>query len=259
MVKQIYVFLSLLLVASPLAAQTDSEKLDTLMAAYARQNAFNGSVLVARDGEVLLEKGYGTRDRATGDANDAQTVYQIGSVTKTFTSSLVMALAERGILSIDDCLSKYYSDYPVGDSITIRHLLTHTSGIHNYTENHDFMAHSAAHPATEAEMLALFRDVQPDFPVGTGWHYSNSGYSLLGYIIQKATGMPYEKAVRRYFFGPLGMARSGFDFAHLSSGDRAIGYAADSAGSFSVPTAVVDSSVSFAAGSIYSTVGDLYP
>ena len=216
-------------------AQNIPAELDTLMTAY---KDFRGTVLVACGGNVLLKKGYG---------NQENTIYQIASVTKTFTATAILKLAERGRLSLQDKLSKYYPDYPKGDSITIQHLLTHTSGIYNYTMDREFMETSAGQPATEEQMLALFKDKPLDFSPGTGWNYSNSGYMLLGYIIQKVTGMTYQQALRKHLFGPDGMHDSGFDFAGLNSPFKA-----------STDLPLVDSSVSYAAGSIYSTVGDLY-
>ncbi len=216
-------------------AQNIPAELDTLMTAY---KDFRGTVLVACGGNVLLKKGYG---------NQENTIYQIASVTKTFTATAILKLAERGRLSLQDKLSKYYPDYPKGDSITIQHLLTHTSGIYNYTMDREFMETSAGQPTTEEQMLALFKDKPLDFSPGTGWNYSNSGYMLLGYIIQKVTGMTYQQALRKHLFGPDGMHDSGFDFAGLNSPFKA-----------STDLPLVDSSVSYAAGSIYSTVGDLY-
>ncbi|SIO54384.1 serine hydrolase domain-containing protein [Chitinophaga niabensis] len=224
-----------LLTWSAATAQHIPAEIDTLMAAY---KDFRGTVLVARGGTVLLKKGYG---------NQENTIYQIASVTKTFTATAILKLAERGRLSLEDKLSKYYPDYPRGDSITIRHLLTHTSGIYNYTMNREFMETAAGQPATEEQMLALFKDKSLDFSPGTSWNYSNSGYMLLGYIIQKVTGMTYEQALRKYLFEPDGMHDSGFDFVRLNAPLKA---------SSDFPS--VDPSVSFAAGSIYSTVGDLY-
>lgn len=231
--KRISLFLLTWALIASAAAQT---ALDTIMNAY----KFQGSVLVARKGEVLLKKGYGSH-------NDENTIYQIASVTKTFTATLILKLADQHKLSLQDKLSKYYPDYPHGDSITIENLLTHTAGIYNYTENGDYMSSSADKPITEEQMLLLFKDHPLDFSPGTGWNYSNSGYMLLGYIIQKVTGRSYYEALRRYIFSRFNMDNSGTDFAHLNVPEKAI-----------TSARIVDSSVSFAAGCIYSTVGDLY-
>lgn len=227
-----------LLVWTSATAQDISARLDTLINAY---SDFRGTVLVARQGTVLLKKGYGSQ-------NHENSIYQIASVTKTFTATAILKLADEQKLSLQDKLSKYYPDYPHGDSITIQHLLTHTSGIYNYTMDNDFMSTSASKPVTEEQMLALFKDKPLDFSPGTGYNYSNSGYMLLGYIIKKVTGASYQEALRKHIFSPLGMDHTGFDFVGLSVPEKAV--------SGNHPQ--VDSSVSFAAGSIYSTVGDLY-
>jgi CubicO group peptidase (beta-lactamase class C family) len=239
------------------AAQTPAEKADALMTAYAQQYKFNGSVLVAQHGKVILEKGYGFKDAKDGTLNDANTIYQIGSITKQFTATVILKLQEQQKLNVKDKLSKYFPGYAKGDSITIENLLTHTSGIYNYTNDGRFMNNSATKPSTQEKMLALFKDKPLDFSPGTRWSYSNSGYTLLGYIIEKVAGLPYEKAVRNYIFQPLGMTHSGFDFTHLTSSDKATGYFVYIEKS-KLPANLVDSSVSYAAGAIYTTVGDLY-
>lgn len=233
-------------------------KADTLLSAYFKRNQFSGTALVALHGKVILQKGYGWRNIEKQIPHDENSIYHAASITKTFTATLVMKLAEMKKLSLQDKLSRYYPGYPKGDSITIAHLLSHTSGIFNYTNNGEFMQTRSTQPATEAEILALFRDMPLDFPPGTGWNYSNSGYMLLGYIIRKVTGLSYEAAIRKYIFNPLQMQHSGFDFAHLQDAGKASGYHEDSTGAYTQPVSSTDSTVSFAAGSIYTTAGDLF-
>ncbi|MEP6950366.1 MAG: serine hydrolase domain-containing protein, partial [Ginsengibacter sp.] len=189
--------------------------------------------------------------------NNEQTIFQLGSITKQFTSAVILKLQEEKKLSVSDKLSKYFPKYPKGDSITIEQLLTHTSGIYNYTNDQNFMANEITKPATREMMMALFKDKPLDFSPGTGWNYSNSGYSLLGYIIEAVTKKSYAQAVRTYIFTPLQMTHSGFDFTHLKSNEKAIGYfKLNDKDTAKAP--IVDSSVSFSAGAIYSTTGDLY-
>jgi CubicO group peptidase (beta-lactamase class C family) len=229
-----------------------AEKLVQLMDAYFAAGRFNGSVLVARKGVILLEKGYGWRDAVRRLPNDNNTVFQIASTTKTFTSTMVLRLAAEGKLSLQDRISRWYPAYPKGDSITVEQLLTHTSGIHDFTRNAEVPA-----TADETKMMGILTSHPLDFPPGTRWDYSNSGYVLLGYIIQKVTGMTYFEAVRKMFFGPLNMSSSGFDFAHLAGNDRAVGYL-QLTDSVAVPDVVTDSSVPFAAGAVCASVEDLY-
>jgi CubicO group peptidase (beta-lactamase class C family) len=242
----------LLALARPAFAQDIPHKIDELVSTYASAGKFNGTVLVASHGSVIFEKGYGYRDAEAKALNDANTVFQIASVSKQFTAVTILKLVALHQLSLSDKLAKFYPDFPKADSITIEQLLTHTSGIHDFESDNVMMT-----SATEATLIARFRDKPFDFPPGKGWRYSNSGYSLLAFIIQKASGMTYEAAVRKYIFEPLGMTHSGFDFAHLGDPHRAVGYSLlnDSA---QVRSYIADSSVTIGTGSIYSTVGDLY-
>jgi CubicO group peptidase (beta-lactamase class C family) len=232
-------------------------KLNSLVSAYAKLYKFNGSVLVAKNGTVLLNKGYGWRNAADKTYNSEQTIYQLGSITKQFTAAVILKLQEEKKLGVSDKLSKYFPGYPKGDSITIEQLLTHTSGIYNYTNDGNFMATQVTNPANREKMMALFKDKPLDFSPGTSWNYSNSGYSLLGYIIEEVTKISYEEAVRKYIFTPLHMIHSGFDFTHLKSDEKATGYFKLN-DKDAVTAPIVDSTVSFSAGAIYSTTGDLY-
>jgi len=253
----IVVLLQLAGIGFTACAQSDADKVNELVTAYARQYKFNGTVLVVSKGKVVFSKGYGFKNVKDSTYNDINTIYQLGSVTKQFTAAIILQLQEQKKLSVQDKLSKYYPDYPQGDKITIENLLTHTSGIFNYTNSREFMSNGATRSSTEEKMVALFKDKPLDFEPGSKWSYSNSGYSLLGYIIEKVTGKPYEQVVRERIFNPLHMSHSGFDFTHLKSKDKANGYTAYTE-AFKQPAAIVDSSVSFAAGAIYSTVNDLW-
>lgn len=257
--KKVMGILCLLIMASSVAfAQTAAKKIDELIKAYVAIKEFNGSVLVSQSGKILIQKGYGIKNIEQQTLNNAETIYLTASITKTFTSAVILKLAELNQLSLSDQLSKYYQGYPKGDSITIENLLTHTSGIYDYTQDNSFMYDGAARPASQEKILSLFKDKNFDFIPGTNMKYSNSGYMLLGYIIEKITGMRYDEAVRKYIFNPLKMKNSGFDYAHLKSNLKAIGYYSDSGKEYNKVAPVGDSTVLYAAGSIYSTVGDLY-
>lgn len=239
-------------------AQTDTQKIDELITAYASIKEFNGSVLVSKQGKILLKKGYGVKDIQKQTFNDEKTVYLTASITKTFTSGMILKLSELKLLSLDDRLSKYFPDFPQADSISIDNLLTHTSGVYDYVQNADFMYNAASKPADQKTMLSLFKDKKLDFQPGTDWKYSNSGYMLLGYIIEKITKMRYDQAIRAYIFKPLDMANSGFDYANLNDSVKATGYYSDSGKDYTKVAPIADSTVLYAAGSIYSTVGDLF-
>ena len=238
-------------------AQHAGAEIDSLISAYATINKFNGVALVASQGKILLSKGYGYANLGEKTPNTQNSIFLIGSITKQFTSAVILKLQEENKLTINDPISKYFPDYPKGDSITIQQLLTHTSGIYSYTNNHEFMEKEISKPQNKEKMLALFRDQPLDFAPGTKWSYSNSGYSLLGYIIEAVTKRSYEEAVYKYIFNPAKMTHSGFDFTHLKSPDKTTGYlVANLADTVIAP--IADSSISFAAGAIYSTVGDMY-
>ena len=237
-------------------AQSLEQKIDELLTAYASQNKLNGSVLVAQKGKIIYEKGFGYRNAEQKIPNDVNSIFQIGSITKQITAAVIMQLQQEGKLSVKDKLSKYFSGFVNGDKITIENLLTHTSGIHNYTDDSVVMKSDLAKHYSQQEMLKLFAGYSPDFEPGMNWRYSNSGYSILGYIIEKVEKKPYEKVVRQRIFQPLLMTNSGFDFTNLSSPNKTKGY-------FSInpnpmPAPIMDSTIAYSAGAIYSTVGDLY-
>lgn len=237
-------------------SQDITAQLDTLLQAYAAQNKFNGTVLVSKGGTVLIDKGYGYRNVANHILHDKNSVFQIGSVTKQFTTAIILRLQAEKKLNVQDPISKYFPQYPKGDSITIENLMLHTSGIYNYTNDGKFMQNEVTKPASKEKLMPLFQDKPLDFSPGTGWNYSNSAYLLLGYIIESVTKKHYEQVMRDYIFTPLKMTHSGFDFTHLQSKEKSTGYWGQNAKD-TVAAPIVDSSVSFAAGAIYSTTDDL--
>ncbi len=257
MKKQLSAFICLFFLCTGCFSQDIPAKLDELIDAYAKQYKFNGAVLVAHNGKILLNKGYGLRNATGKIPNDQNSIFQIGSITKQFTATVILKLQEEKKLTVSDKLIKYFPDYPKGDSITILQLLTHTSGIYSYTSDPVFMEHEVSKPSDRKKMMALFKDKPLQFSPGSQWEYSNSAYSLLGYIIEDVSKMPYEQAVRNYIFKPLKMTHSGFDFTHLNDRNKTIGYFRLN-GENNMPAPIVDSSVSYSAGAIYSTVGDLY-
>jgi CubicO group peptidase (beta-lactamase class C family) len=252
-----FVIISIALCTSLISFSQDiAARLDTLLQAYTAQNKFNGTVLVSKGGTVLIDKGYGYRNVANHVLHDKNSVFQIGSVTKQFTTAIILRLQAEKKLSVQDPISKYFPHYPKGDSITIENLMLHTSGIYNYTNDGTFMKNEVTKPASKEKLMPLFQDKPLDFSPGTKWNYSNSAYLLLGYIIESVTKKHYEQVVRDYIFTPLKMTHSGFDFTHLQSKEKSTGYF----GQYEKDTMmapIVDSSVSFAAGAIYSTTDDL--
>ena len=237
------------------SAQQIVAKIDEYMNAAMRVNRFNGAVLVARDGQPVVSKGYGMANIELGVPNTPQTVFRLGSITKQFTGMAIVLLQERGKLNVDDPICKHLSDCPAAwQPITIKNLLTHTGGIPNYTEFPDF-AKTAAMPTTAAELTGKFRDKPLQFAVGEKFAYSNSGYHLLGTIIERASGKSYADFLQENIFAPLGMTQSGYDDAARIIKNRAAGYGRRDDGF--VNAAVMDMTIPYAAGALYSTVEDL--
>lgn len=240
---------------SSLLAQTKAEKIDALMQKYTEYGQFNGSILVSDNGAVILKKGYGFANFEWDIPNAPDTKFRLGSITKQFTAMLVMQQVERGKIRLDDPVVRYLPEYPKPQSekVTIRHLLTHTSGTPNYTEIPGFLRDRNPYPLEK--LVATFSSLPLDFEPGTQWKYSNSGYVLLGAILQKATGTPYEQLLEENIFHPLGMKNSGYDHSESILKKRAAGY--EKQGLF-FNAGFLDMSVPFSAGALYSTVEDLF-
>jgi CubicO group peptidase (beta-lactamase class C family) len=233
----------------------EAARMDQVVQAYVADHRFMGTVLVARGGEVLLSKGYGYANLEWNMPNAPDTKFRLGSITKQFTAASILLLEERGKLHVNDPVKKYMSDAPAAwDKITIFHLLTHTSGIPDVTAFPDFPK-TEPFAATTAEVVARFRDKPLEFEPGEKMKYDNSGYILLGYLIEKITGGSYEKFVRENIFAPLGMNDSGYDsnsavIAHHAAGYARRGGQLENAG-------FVHMSIPGAAGGLYSTTEDL--
>lgn len=238
-----------------LFGQTKAEKIDALIRKYAGYELFNGSVLVAETGNVILEKGYGFANFEWDIPNDPTTKFRLASITKQFTAMLVMQQVEKGMIALDHPIGKYFPDYPkpASDKVTVRHLLTHTSGIFNYTELRD--TRSERTPRTVDEIISLFSSKPVEFEPGTKMKYSNSGYILLGALLEKVTGKPYEELLRRNILEPVGMRNSGYDHSETILKKRAAGYERP----VTLENAsFIDMSLPYSAGAMYSTVEDLY-
>src|SRR6478735_11075090 len=172
---------------------------------------FMGTVLVAQDGKVLLDKGYGFANLEWEIPNTPTTKFRLGSITKQFTAASILLLEERGKLKIEDPVKKYMPDAPAAwDKVTIFHLLTHTSGIPSFTGFPDYPRREGD-TMTPQQLGDWFRDKPLEFEPGAKWNYSNSGYILLGYLIEKISGQSYSDFVQQNIFTPLGMKDSGYD------------------------------------------------
>lgn len=258
--RHISLLLLLLLVCLPLSAQAPDKAaaLDALLAKYNEFGLFNGSVLVAEKGEVILAKGYGMANFEWQVPNTPATKFRLGSITKQFTSMLVMQLVEEGKLKLDaklsDMLPYYRKD--TGDKVTLHHLLTHTSGIPSYTGLPNFMRDQTRDPYEVEAFVKKYCSGDLEFEPGSKYAYNNSGYFLLGAILEHATGKKYEDLLQERILAPLGMDDTGYDRSDRIIPHRAAGYQKDFDGAKNAP--YLDMSIPYAAGSLYSTVEDLH-
>jgi CubicO group peptidase (beta-lactamase class C family) len=239
-------------------AQDKVRAVDALLASYHDAGLFNGAALVSDHGKVMLKKGYGFADFEWKIPNTPDTKFRIGSITKQFTAAVVMQLVEEGTLSLDATLSSVLPYYraDTGAKITVHHLLSHTSGIPSYTGLPNFFRDVSRNPYGVREFVEKYCSGNLEFEPGSRFAYNNSGYFLLGAIIESVTKKPYAQVVRERVFEPLGMNGSGYDLSGPILEKRARGYESGPAGVRN--TDYLDMGLPYAAGSLYSTVEDLY-
>jgi len=225
--------------------------------AYVEQGKFSGVVLVAKNGKVLLSKGYGMANYELDVPNMPQTTFRIGSVTKQFTAMPIIQLLDKLSLKngLDTPVSEYVPDYPQGNKITLYHLLNHKSGIPNYTSFEEY-PDKATRPVSLEKHIEFFKYKPLNFEPGEKYEYSNSNYVLLAYIIEKATGMPYEIYLQKFIFQPLNMSNSGCTDNKSLQKNKASGYSVSIEGIINAQ--YEDPSWLTGDGGIYATVEDLY-
>ena len=239
---------------SPTLTPTDpASKIDKTLNFFTERESFTGVVLVARNGEVLLSQGYGLADRDKNLPNTPQTKYRLGSITKQFTAMAILMLQAQNKLKVQDPVCRYIPECPaMWQDITIHHLLTHTSGIPDFTDFPDYETTQAT-PSSPLQTIARFKNWPLDFKPGEKWSYSNSGYIVLGYIIEQASGQSYETFLQQNIFGPVQMKNTGYDH---NDGSLATGYT----GFYDhwEKAAYTDMTIPYAAAGLYSTIEDLY-
>lgn len=248
--------------ASCRAAEGQSEQNAALVARmgqvvvpYVTDNSFMGSILVARGKEILLNKGYGKANLDWDISNAPDVRFRIGSITKQFTAVLVLLLQQDGKLNVNDPVSKYLPDAPASwKHIKLVNLLGHTSGIPDFTDDPRSVTWSMS-THTPAEEVNFIRDKPLDFEPGSKFSYSSSNYILLGYILERVTGISYGQLLRERLIIPLGLSNTGMDADDLILHKRASGYLVGIKGL--VYARSESMSVPYAAGGMYSTTGDL--
>jgi len=236
-------------------AQSIEKKVDALFEKQYPADEPGATVLIAKDGKVLYRKAFGMANLELNVPMRPEHVFEIGSITKQFTSVAILMLMEQGKLSLQDPISKYISDYPKGNEITIHHLLNHTSGIKSYTNMPSFIS-QAPLDKTPMELIHVFRNEPMEFSPGEKYAYNNSGYILLGYIIEEASKMSYEDFVQKNIFTPLGMKNSYYGSKTKLIPNRASGYQPIEDKTYRNAD-YLSMTLPYAAGSLMSTVDDM--
>ncbi len=255
--KTLFLLILSFATATAAIAQDHAKSIDEMVKKYQEYGQFNGAVLVAENGKVILKKGYGMANMEWGIPAAADTKFRIGSVTKQFTAAMILQLADEGKIKLDAKMTDYLTDYrkDTGDKVTIHHLLNHTSGIPSYTTAEFFREYSRD-PYSVDEFVKKFSSGDLEFEPGSKFAYNNSGYFLLGAIIEKVTGKSYEENLKTRITAPLGLTNTGYDNNSPLIKNRAQGYEKSPEGF--VNAAYLDMGLPYAAGSMYSTVEDLF-
>ena len=213
------------------------------------------TVLIAKEDKIIYRKAFGMSNLELKVPMKPENVMQLASITKQFTSVSILMLMEQGKLSLRDSLSKYIDDYPRGNEITIHHLLNHTSGIRSYTDLPEFRVKTRL-DMTPREIISSFKNLPLEFNPGEKHKYSNSGYILLGYIIEKVSGITYEEFIQKNIFDKLGMKHSYYGNSSRIIPDRANGYQLH--GDNCENAEYMSTTIPYAAGALMSTVDDMF-
>jgi len=239
-------------------AQDKVAKIQEVLSLAHKYRQFNGTALVAENGRIISKSGFGMANMEWGILNTPDTKFRLGSITKQFTAMLTLQLVEQGKIKLDAKISDYLPDYrqDIGQKVTIHHLLTHTSGIPSYTSQPGFFENVSRNPYKVAEFVKKYASGNLEFEPGAKYAYNNSGYFLLGAIIERVTGKSYEQALKESILDPAGMKNTGYDLHDPLIPKRASGYSKTL--DDYINAAYLDMSIPYAAGSMYSTVEDLY-
>ena len=254
----LYFFTLIILITPTIIPQSKAEKIDNLLNRYTEYGLFNGSVLVADDNEVIFKKGYGMANMEWDIPNSYDTKFRLGSITKQFTSMIIMQLVKDNKIKLEDNISDYLPYYrkDIGDKVTIEMLLIHTSGIPSYTNQQDFFEKTSKKYYAPDDFVKEYCSGDLEFEPGTKFNYNNSGYFILGAIIEHLTGKKYAEVLSENIFNPLGLQETGYDNFETIIIKRAAGY--EKSGSKYSNAPYLDMALPYAAGSLYSTVEDLF-
>lgn len=260
------IIITLILIAGitlPAAAATQSQtpapltaQLDQLLSSVYKTGEPGAALIIMKDGQVLARKAYGMADLELGIPLEPDMVFRIGSMTKQFTAVSILMLMEQGKLALSDPITKFLPDYPTqGKTITVEHLLTHTSGIQSYTDMASWLP-LMRKDMSLTELINIFKDQPMQFAPGERWSYNNSGYILLGAIIEKAAGTTYATFLQKNIFDPLGLKHTHYGSATRVIPRRIPGYGPGINNTF-LNADFISMSQPYAAGSLLSSVDDL--
>ncbi|REC79761.1 serine hydrolase [Chryseobacterium elymi] len=253
--RKLFTALLLLLLFCSTNAQTIEKETDSLIAAeFNDPNGPGGVFIVSHKGKTIYRKAFGKANLELNVNMTPENVFQIGSMTKQFTSVAILMLEQQGKLNVSDPVSKYIKDYPSGDKITIHHLLTHTSGIKDFTKMKALSTIAQKEMKPEM-MVGFFKNEAADFAPGEKFEYNNSGYVVLGYIIELVSGQTYEDFIKKNIFEKAGMTHSYYANDRQLIPNRAYGYHQKEHGF--VNKTMISFSVPFSSGSLMSTVDDM--
>ncbi len=232
-----------------------TEQLEKYIHAFQEMNEFSGVIFVSKDDKTLIDRAHGFADLETKTPNTANTKFRIASCTKQFTAIAILQLQEKGKLSVSDKLSNYFPEIPESKNITLDMLLTHRSGIHDYCNDPAYEKLNT--PAlTRKKVFEKIKNDPRDFPAGSKYQYSNSGYFLLGLIIEKVSGQTYQQFLKRNVFEKAGMHSSGVDQDETDIPEKAKGYVNNN--DKLEPAPYENMICNLGCGDIYSTVNDIY-
>jgi CubicO group peptidase (beta-lactamase class C family) len=260
MKKLIFIFLILFFIdglSNKAFTQNQEKQFDKILSEQNFENSPGFAVLVAKNNELIYRKAFGYANLELDVKLQPDHIFRIGSITKQFTAAAILKLEEEGKLSLHDDITKFMKDYPThGHTISIEHLLTHTSGIKSYTSMREWDAEMRKKDFSPEALIDFFKNQPMDFAPGEKFLYNNSAYFLLGYIIEKASGKTYEEYIQEALFEPLGMENSSYGNPSRVIKNRAAGYMKKN-GEF-VNAEFLSMTQPYAAGSLLSTVDDLF-
>lgn len=247
---------SILFISTNTFSQNREQVYDSLLTTLFASNGPGGTALVVKNGDIVYNKAFGKANLELDVPMQTNNIFRVGSITKQFTACAILKLVEQEKLSLNDDITKYIEDYPTfGYKITIEHLLTHTSGIKSFTSLKAWDTKMRKNNITPIEMIDFFKNEPMDFAPGEQFSYNNSGFYMLGYIIEQITGMTYGAYLNNSFFKPLGMTNTSIDNAERIITNRVSGY--EKVDNQYLNADYINMSQVYSAGSLISTTEDI--